>query len=101
MAQNYQFVRLLFPDAAQERVAVRLLGALAAPLGDQANQVRPDMTLERIRALAGAAGADTVEFVSALEDGIGMEMDLLPHDFERMTVRGVVEYVCAKGPRAR
>jgi hypothetical protein len=99
MVQNYQFLRLLFPDARQERVAVRLLGALAAPLGDQVDQVRPNTTLEGISALAGAAGTGTVEFISALEDGIGMEADLLPDDFERMTVRDLVEYVCAKEHR--
>ena len=100
MAQDFQFIRLLFPDAGQEQVAVRLLRALAAALGDRADQVRPETKLVDIVAWAEAEGADTVELVTAIEDGAGMEADLLPDDFERMTVREIVEYVCARGQRA-
>ena len=82
MTQDFRFIRLLFPGAAQEQVAVRLLRALAAPLGHQAGQVRPETTLGEIMTWAEAGGVGAVELVTALEDGVGMEADLLPHDFE-------------------
>ena|ERR1035438_2533425 len=100
MAQDFQYIRLLFPDAAQEQVAVRLLRALAEPLGYRAEQVRPETKLSDIIAWAEAEGADAVDLVTAFEEGIGMEADLLPDDFERMTVREIVEYVCASVQRA-
>jgi hypothetical protein len=100
MAQDFQFIRLLFPDAAREQVAVRLLRALAAPLGRQADQVRPETKLDEIITWAETEGADAVELVTALEEGVGMEADLLPGDFGRMTVREIVEYVCANEKRA-
>jgi hypothetical protein len=98
MAQDFQTIRLLFPVPAHEKAAVRLLRALAVLVGDYADQVRPETKVEEIMARAEAGGADTVEFITALEAGIGMEADSLADGFEQMTFREVVEVVCEREP---
>jgi hypothetical protein len=96
MAEDFQFIRLLFPVPAQEEAAVRLLRALAIPLVHHVGLLRPETKVEEMISWAEAEGADTVEFIMALEGGIGMEVDLLSESFERMPYREVVEHVCER-----
>ena len=98
MAQDFQFIRLSFPVAAQEEVAVRLLRALAVPLGAHASRVRPDTKLEEL--IAWAEGSGTVDFILAVEDGIGEDAGWLSGYFERIRFRELVESVCDRKQKA-
>jgi hypothetical protein len=89
---------LSFPVAAHKKVAVRLLRALAVPLGHHARRFRPDTKLEE--QITWAEGSATVDFILAVEDGIGEGAGWLSDDLERMTFRELVESVCDRKQKA-
>jgi hypothetical protein len=96
MAEDFQFIRLLFPLQQQEEAAVRLLRALTRPLGHHAILIRPETKVEEMVAWAEAEGTDTVDLVAAFDAGMGVEADSLADGLERMTFRELVERACEK-----
>jgi hypothetical protein len=88
---NMNFVRLLFTNQTEEKVAHRWAQRLAVLLGPAARQLRPETTLDEMLRWAASAGVDSMSFVTVFEPELGMAFAEFLEYSEHVTFREMVE----------
>lgn len=93
---SVDFIRLLFIDPVEERIAHRWASRLAAVIGAEALQLRPEMTLAQLLGWAAAAKADNMDFVVVFEPELRMEFREFLDYADLVTFREMVEHYAGR-----
>src|SRR5258705_11939057 len=98
-AVDVEFIRIFFPSPIEEEVAIRWAKRLASVIGERVEELRPNSLFSEIFDWVKADGFDVAEFVMALEDEFGKDLDVLLDDLDHLTFRGFVEYMSKTSPK--
>ncbi len=89
---NVDFIRLLFTDPVEEKIAYRWACRLAQLVGEQSMQLRPGTTLAQMLSWAAKAKVDSIDFVLVFEPELKMDLaSFLDYD-EHATFREMVQH---------
>jgi hypothetical protein len=97
---DVEFIRLFFPDPAAEKIACKCARLLAAHIGHRAMLLRPETTLSEIAGWIEISSQRNVNFIMALENELGFELDEFLNDFHHVTFRDLVEHAAWRQPKA-
>lgn len=89
---SVDFIRLLFIDPVEERVAHRWASRLATLIGPHALQLRPETTLAQMLDWAAAAKADSMDFLVVFEPELRMEFANFLDCADHVTFREMVQH---------
>ena len=81
-------------------MAVHLAAFFGSLVGDPIAQLRPDTTMKEILAWLQWDSIHTVEFVMALEEQFGVDLEELGVEFDEISFRELVQHV-AKTSKTR
>ena len=87
-----EFIRLLFVDSVEEQIAHRWASRLAALIGAQAHQLRPETTLSQLLDWAAATKVDSMDFVVVFEPELRMELGDFLDCADHVTFREMVQH---------
>lgn len=93
---DVDFIRLFFRSPSEEHIAVQWAHLLASFIGDQALMLLPHTTLSEIFSWVESCSDDAVEFVLAVEEEFGLDLDVFVGDLEHMTFGQFVEYAARR-----
>lgn len=96
----YEFIRLVFPDPAAEKIAIQCARLLAARVGHRVALLRPETTFAEIADWIEISSRRNVEFITALEAELGFEMDEFLHDLDHVTFRELVDHAVQRQLKA-
>ena len=93
---NVDFIRLLFLDPVEERIAHRWACRLAAVIGTQVMKLRPNTTLAQMLSWAAAAKSDSMDFLVVFEPELRMEFANFLDCADHVTFREMVEHYASR-----
>ncbi len=86
------FIRLLFTNPVEEAVAYRWASRLAALIGPQALQLRPETTLSELLRWAAVAEVDSIDFTVVFETELRMDFAQFLDYSDHSTFREMVQH---------
>lgn len=89
---NMEFIRLLFVDSVEEKIAHRWACRFAGLVGSQAFRLRPSTTLAEMLQWAAAANVDSMSFLMVFEPELRMEFASFLDYCEHATFRELVRH---------
>ena len=93
---NMEFIRLLFPDPVEEKIAYRWACRFAGVVGVKASELRPTTTLAEMLHWAATGHADSMDFVVIFEPELRMEFASFLDHCEQVTFREMVEHYASR-----
>lgn len=89
---DVEFIRLLFTDPVEERIAHRWASRFAALVDHQALQLRPQSTLADMLQWAAVADVDSMDFALVFEPELRMGLAEFLDYAEHATFKEMVQY---------
>lgn len=93
---SVDFIRFLFIDPVEKRIAHRWASRLAAVIGAQALQLRPETTLAELLDWAAAAKAESMDFLVVFEPELRMRFANFLDCADHVTFREMVQDYASK-----
>jgi hypothetical protein len=91
-----EFIRLLFTEPVEERIAQRWASRLAALVGPQVLQLRPQTTLAEMLKWAALANVDSMDFVVVFEPELRMDLAGFLESPGHTTFREMVQHYAGR-----